>query len=100
MGVVNQVQTLLDMKKVVSAGPFLYAFIPDGTPDSKFFSRPNCLMLLGRFLLEAYVKLVSYNFKFPFDEHAFIGKGITFLFDLLIGIYFWFAKFGNLLLLA
>ncbi|PIK32855.1 putative cell division control protein 45-like, partial [Apostichopus japonicus] len=58
MGVVNQVQTLLDMKKVVSAGPFLYAFIPDGTPDSKFFSRPNCLMLLGRFLLEAYVKLV------------------------------------------
>ncbi|PIK60025.1 putative cell division control protein 45-like [Apostichopus japonicus] len=59
MGVVNQVQTLLDMKKVVSAGPFLYAFIPDGTPDSKFFSRPNCLMLLGRFLLEAYVKLYN-----------------------------------------
>lgn len=59
MGVVNQVQSLLDMKKVVSAGPFLYAFVPDGTPDSKFFSRPNCLMTLGRFTLEAYVKLVS-----------------------------------------
>lgn len=59
MGVVNQVQSLLDMKKVVSAGPFLYAFVPDGTPDSKFFSRPNCLMMLGRFLLEAYIKLYN-----------------------------------------
>ncbi|KAJ8042920.1 Cell division control protein 45-like [Holothuria leucospilota] len=59
MGVVNQVQSLLDMKKVVSAGPFLYAFVPDGTPGSKFFSRPNCLMTLGRFTLEAYVKLYN-----------------------------------------
>lgn len=55
--VVSQVQSLLDMGQVVSAGPFLYAFIPEGTPESKFFAHPNCLSMLARFVLEAYVKM-------------------------------------------
>ena len=57
---VNQVQTLLDMAQVMSAGPFLYACVQEGTPDVQHFSRPNCLNLLARFTLEAYVKMVSY----------------------------------------
>ena len=55
---VNQVQTLLDMAQVMSAGPFLYACVQEGTPDVQHFSRPNCLNLLARFTLEAYVKMV------------------------------------------
>lgn len=56
---VIQVQSLLDMGQVVSAGPFLYAFLPEGTPETKFFAHPNCLSMLARFALEAYVKMVS-----------------------------------------
>ncbi|XP_063965219.1 cell division control protein 45 homolog [Lytechinus pictus] len=55
--VVTQVQSLLDMGQVVSAGPFLYAFLPEGTPETKFFAHPNCLSMLARFALEAYVKM-------------------------------------------
>ena len=58
--VVSQVQSLLDMGQVVSAGPFLYAFIPEGTPETKYFAHPNCLSMLARFTLEAYVKMVSF----------------------------------------
>ncbi|XP_072164043.1 cell division control protein 45 homolog [Diadema setosum] len=54
---VTEVQSLLDMGQVVSAGPFLYAFIPEGTPETKFFAHPNCLSMLARFTLEAYVKM-------------------------------------------
>ena len=57
---VNQVQSLLDMSQVISAGSFLYAFIPEGTPDVNYFSMPNCLGMLARFTLEAYVKMVCF----------------------------------------
>lgn len=52
--VVTQVQTFLDIHQVLSAGPFLYTFIQEGTQDVKFFSKPNCLVRLARFTLEAY----------------------------------------------
>ncbi|XP_013383421.1 cell division control protein 45 homolog [Lingula anatina] len=52
--IVKQVQSFLDMNQVISAGPFLYAFIQEGTPDAKFFSKPICLQTLARFTLEAY----------------------------------------------
>ncbi|XP_071094476.1 cell division control protein 45 homolog [Haliotis cracherodii] len=52
--VVTQVQTFLDMHQVISAGPFLYALIQEGTADVKFFSKVNCLIRLARFTLEAH----------------------------------------------
>ncbi|XP_064612801.1 cell division control protein 45 homolog [Liolophura sinensis] len=51
---VTQVQTFLDMHQVISAGPFLYVFIQEGTADVKYFSKVQCLTRLARFTLEAY----------------------------------------------
>ncbi|XP_033747411.1 cell division control protein 45 homolog isoform X3 [Pecten maximus] len=51
---VTQVRTFLDMHQVISAGPFLYAFIQEGTADVKYFSTPQCLMRLARFTQEAH----------------------------------------------
>ncbi|XP_074641987.1 cell division control protein 45 homolog [Tubulanus polymorphus] len=55
--IVNQVQTFLDMNQIISAGPFLYAFITEGTADIKFFSRPICLQRLAKFTLQAHVAM-------------------------------------------
>ncbi|XP_064620177.1 cell division control protein 45 homolog [Lineus longissimus] len=52
--VVNQVNSFLDMTQVISAGPFLYAFIGEGTPDVKFFAKPICLQKLAKFTLKAH----------------------------------------------
>ncbi|CAI9721546.1 division control 45 homolog [Octopus vulgaris] len=49
--IVSQVQTLLDMRQVMCAGPFLYAFIREGSSDAY---KPQCLQRLARFVLEAY----------------------------------------------
>ncbi|KAG1655059.1 Cell division control protein 45 [Nymphon striatum] len=49
------VQALLDMNHVISAGPFLYAAIPEGTPDSKLFCHPESLEMVARFVLTAHV---------------------------------------------
>ncbi|KAK6190381.1 hypothetical protein SNE40_002263 [Patella caerulea] len=54
IAVVNQVRTFLDMHQVISAGPFLYAFIQEGIGDVKYFSKPQCLTRLARFTLEAH----------------------------------------------
>ncbi|XP_037802078.1 cell division control protein 45 homolog [Penaeus monodon] len=53
--VYRQMQTFLDMNQVISAGPFLYATVIEGTPDAKFFSAPHCISLLARFTLRAHV---------------------------------------------
>lgn len=53
--VYNQMRTFLDMNQVISAGPFLYATVIEGTPDARFFSSPQCLSLLARFTLRAHV---------------------------------------------
>ncbi|KAK3866365.1 hypothetical protein Pcinc_028098 [Petrolisthes cinctipes] len=53
----RQVQTFLDMNQVISAGPFLYATVIQGTPDAWFFSAPHCLTLLARFTLRAHVSV-------------------------------------------
>lgn len=50
----SQVQTFLDMQQVMSAGPFLYAFVQEGTLEAKCLSKPQCLQRLARFTLEAY----------------------------------------------
>ncbi|XP_066947655.1 cell division control protein 45 homolog isoform X2 [Macrobrachium rosenbergii] len=55
--VYRQVQTFLDMNQIISAGPFLYATVIEGTPDARFFSAPQCLSLLARFTLRAHVSI-------------------------------------------
>nr|CAD7415886.1 unnamed protein product [Timema cristinae] len=60
----KQVQNLLDMKQVVSAGPFVYVILQEGSLDVKPFSHPHCLTLLAQFALRAYVA-TSRNRKAP-----------------------------------
>ena len=50
----SQVQSFLDMSQIISAGPFLYAFVGEGVPDVKLFSKPICLQRLAKFTLTAY----------------------------------------------
>lgn len=51
----KQVQAALDMHQVISAGPFVYLILQEGTLDAKMFSRPHCITLLAHFALRAYV---------------------------------------------
>ncbi|KAJ8889135.1 hypothetical protein PR048_008629 [Dryococelus australis] len=51
----KQVQNLLDMRQVISAGPFVYVVLQEGALDVRPFSRPHCLALLAQFALRAYV---------------------------------------------
>ena len=53
--VMKQVQNFINLSSIVNAGQFLYAVIEDGTPDSKQFSRPNCLLLLAQFALRGHI---------------------------------------------
>ncbi|XP_014678174.1 PREDICTED: cell division control protein 45 homolog, partial [Priapulus caudatus] len=53
--ILSTVHGFIDMHQLISAGPFLYGFIQQGTPDAKLFSRPVCLQMLARFMLHAYV---------------------------------------------
>ena len=53
--IVKQVQNILDTKQVISAGPFLYSIIQEGTPNSGYYCRPASLTHLAQFLLQAHV---------------------------------------------
>ena len=57
--VMRQVQNFLDLRLVISGGPFLYAVIHDGTPNARYFSRPNTLKLLAHYTLRAHVAVAS-----------------------------------------
>lgn len=57
--VMEQVQNFLDLRLIVSAGPFLYAVIQDGTPNAFYFSRPSALLLLAHYTLRAHVTVTS-----------------------------------------
>jgi len=57
--VMRQVQTFYDLKKVQCAGPFLYAVIQEGTPDSKIFGHPNWLALLAHATLRQHVAVTG-----------------------------------------
>ncbi|XP_063973356.1 cell division control protein 45 homolog isoform X1 [Diachasmimorpha longicaudata] len=48
-------QGILEMKKVMNAGSFLYVIIPEGVVDSRLFSHPHTLLMLAQFVLKAYV---------------------------------------------
>lgn len=49
------VQSALEMRQVVSAGPFFYYIIQDGCVDWQMFSQQHVLLLLAQFILRAYV---------------------------------------------
>lgn len=51
----RQVQVLLEMRQVISAGPFLYLVLQEGSQDVELFSNPLLLLLLAQFALQAYV---------------------------------------------
>ncbi|XP_018329160.1 cell division control protein 45 homolog [Agrilus planipennis] len=53
------VQNALDMKRVISAGPFLYYIIQEGSTGWQLLSQPNILFMLAQFLLKAYVSTSS-----------------------------------------
>ncbi|KDR16293.1 cell division control protein 45 homolog [Zootermopsis nevadensis] len=55
MCIFKQVQAALDMHQVISAGPFVYLVLQEGTLDAKMFSRPHCITLLAHFALKAHV---------------------------------------------
>ena len=42
--IVKQIQNVLDTKQVVSAGPFLYVIIQEGTPNCHYLSRYGALL--------------------------------------------------------
>ena len=57
--IMSQVQNFLNLRTIVSAGPFLYAIIQDGTPDCKAFGNVNCLTLLAHATLRAHVTVTG-----------------------------------------
>ena len=72
--VMKQVQNFINLSSIVNAGPFLYALIEDGTPDSKYFSRPNCLLLLAQFSLRAHIARSSSRNHEKLKKLPLIGK--------------------------
>ncbi|KAK9753843.1 Methyltransferase domain [Popillia japonica] len=51
------VQSALDMKHVISAGPFIYYVVQEGCLDWYMFSHQHILSLLAQFILRAYVAM-------------------------------------------
>ena len=60
---VKQVQNILDTKQVISAGPFLYSIIQEGTPNSQFYCRPTTLTHLAQFLLQVEMRTGTNSIK-------------------------------------
>ncbi|XP_054283737.1 cell division control protein 45 homolog isoform X1 [Macrosteles quadrilineatus] len=52
----RQTHNALDMKQIISAGPFLYMVIQEGSLDACYYSEPTCLGLLAQVALRAYVQ--------------------------------------------
>lgn len=78
-------QGILEMKKVMNAGSFLYVIIPEGTLDSRLFAHPHTLVMLAQFVLKAYVEtskrkgaatsplVASANFDFEDETCLLVG---------------------------
>lgn len=64
MCIFKTMQSLLEMRHVISAGPFVYFVLQEGAVGVKLFSHPHCLTMLANFALNAYVA-VSRNKKAP-----------------------------------
>nr|XP_003701672.1 PREDICTED: cell division control protein 45 homolog [Megachile rotundata] len=48
-------QGILQMKRIRSAGSFLYVIVPEGCIDSHMFAHPYSLLILAQYILKAYV---------------------------------------------
>ena len=72
--VMKQVQNFINLNSIVNAGPFLYALIEDGTPDSKYFSRTNSLCLLAQFALRGHIAKSSSKSAEKLKKLPLIGK--------------------------
>ena len=79
--VMKQVQNFMNLNSIVNAGPFLYALIEDGTPDSKYFSKPNCLLLLAQFSLRGHIAKSSNRHQEKLKKLPLIGKLLYFYFS-------------------
>lgn len=53
--IVAQVRNFIDTHQVVCTGPFIYAYVEEGTPSVKYFSKPMTLCKLARFLRESWI---------------------------------------------
>ncbi|XP_019869909.1 cell division control protein 45 homolog [Aethina tumida] len=62
--VFKTVQSALDMKQIITAGPFVYYIIQEGCLEWYMFSHLHVLSLLAQFILRAYVSM-SRNRKAP-----------------------------------
>ncbi|GJQ85966.1 CDC45L [Trypoxylus dichotomus] len=51
------VQSALDMKHIISAGPFIYYIVQEGCLDWYMFSHQHILSLLAQFILRAYAAM-------------------------------------------
>uniref|UniRef100_A0A1B6GZK4 Uncharacterized protein n=2 Tax=Cuerna arida TaxID=1464854 RepID=A0A1B6GZK4_9HEMI len=51
----RQTHNALDMKQIISAGPFLYMVIQEGSLDARYYSEPTCLGMLAYIALRSYV---------------------------------------------
>lgn len=56
------IQAALDMKKIISAGPFIYYIVQEGGLDWYLFAHQHILSLLAQFIIRAYV-VMSRNRK-------------------------------------
>ena len=72
--VMKQVQNFINLNSIVNAGPFLYALIEDGTPDSRYFSRTNSLCLLAQFALRGHIAKSSSKTAEKLKKLPLIGK--------------------------
>jgi hypothetical protein len=79
-----QVRNFIDTHQVVCTGPFVYAYVEEGTPNMKYFSRPLTLCKLARFLREAWTSSNKRACDYPFILSAPVDleKGNLALFPL------------------
>lgn len=66
MAIVSQVKNFIDTHQVVCTGPFIYAYVAEGTPNVKYFSKQMMLCKLARFLREAWVATSKRSKDLPF----------------------------------
>jgi len=55
VAIVRMAQNILDSKQILSAGPFLYSIIQEGTPNISYLSRHSSIKILAYFLLQGHI---------------------------------------------
>uniref|UniRef100_A0A0A9YQW4 Cell division control protein 45 n=1 Tax=Lygus hesperus TaxID=30085 RepID=A0A0A9YQW4_LYGHE len=59
--IIRLVQSMLDMKQIISAGPFLYFIINENTSDYSLYAHPMSLAMLARYALNACASQSNYR---------------------------------------